>query len=271
MSFLATVARTFVSNLVRRRALIGNLVLRDFKQRYVGSLLGWLWGAVHPAVLLLSYSFVFSIVFKITPAEGAGTDSFVLYLFAGILPWLLFQDTVQRSATSVVDYSNLITKTMFPSEILPISMFLSGVLNHLLGLILLLVVVAVWLKKVTIFLVLLPVYLLLLALFTIGISWLVASLYVYLRDVAQALSIVLTFWFWFTPIFFPADKLPENLRFIARINPLAYVVDAYRKCLLAGQAPAPTDLLVTAAFAATAFIGGGLFFRYSKRGFGDVL
>src|SRR5213593_2098951 len=104
----------FVSNLVRRRALVGNLVARDFKQRYVGSSLGWLWGAAHPAVLLLSYIFVFSLVFHVQPQAGSGTDSFALYLFAGILPWLLFQETVQRSSTAVVDYSNLITKTVFP-------------------------------------------------------------------------------------------------------------------------------------------------------------
>ncbi len=271
MAFFLTVGRAFASNLLRRRALVGNLVARDFRQRYVGSALGWLWGAVHPAVLLLSYTFVFSLVFKIPPAPGSGTDSFALYLFAGILPWLLFHDTVLRSVTAVVDYSNLITKTMFPSEVLPISLFLSGMLNHLLGLLVLVAISAFLVKKITVFVLLLPVYLFLLALFTIGVSWIVSSLHVFLRDTAQALSIVLTFWFWFTPIFFGAERLPENLRFIARINPLAYVVDAYRTCLLAGRAPALGDLAVTAAFAATVFVAGGLFFRYTKRAFGDVL
>ncbi len=269
--FFWSVGRAFVSNLVRRRALLGNLVVRDFKQRYVGSTMGWLWGVIHPAVLLASYTFVFSLVFKVRPVPESGTDSFALYLFAGILPWLLFQDTVQRSATAVVEYSNLITKTMFPSEVLPVSLFLSGMLSHLLGLVVLLAITVFLVKKITMFVLLLPVYLLLLALFTIGVSWLVSSLHVFLRDTAQALTIVLTFWFWFTPIFFAAENLPEPVRFIARINPLAYVVDAYRKCLLAGQAPALGDLAITAGFAATAFLAGGIFFRYTKRAFGDVL
>lgn len=271
LGFFPTVARTFAHNLVRRRALVGNLVARDFQQRYVGSAMGWLWGIVHPAVLLLSYTFVFSLVFQVRPLPGSGTDSFALYLFAGILPWLLFQDTVQRSVTSVVDYSNLITRTMFPSEVLPISLFISGLLNHLLGLLVLLVIAALVVKKVTIFILLVPLYLFLLALFTIGFSWLVSSLHVFLRDTAQGLSIVLTFWFWLTPIFFPVEKLPEKVRWIARINPLAYLVEAYRKCLLAGQAPAFADLGIVAAFAIVSFVGGGLFFRYTKRGFGDVL
>ncbi len=269
--FFWTVGRSFLSNLVRRRALLGNLVVRDFKQRYVGSSIGWMWGLVHPAVLLLSYTFVFSMVFKVRPIPGSGTDSFALYLFAGILPWLLFQETVQRSVTAVVDYSNLITKTMFPSEVLPVSLFISGMLSHLLGLLVLLAIAAFAAKRITVFVLLLPVYLVLLALLSIGVSWLVSSLHVFLRDTAQILAIVMTFWFWFTPIFFSAQHLPERVRFIARINPLAYVVDAYRKCLLAGQAPALWDLGVTAAFAAAAFLGGGLFFRYTKRAFGDVL
>ena len=271
MRFFWTVGQAFVSNLIRRRALLANLVVRDFKQRYVGSAAGWLWAVIHPAVLLLSYSFVFAAVFKVRPIPGSGTDSFVLYLFAGILPWLLFQETVQRSATTVLDHSNLITKTVFPSEVLPISLFISGLLNHFLGLAVLLAIVAVLIKKITVFILLVPVYMVLLALFTIGVGWLVSSLNVFLRDTAQALSVILTFWFWFTPIFFSAQSLPERVRFIARINPLAYVVEAYRDCLLAGRAPAPADLGLTAAFAIVSFLAGGLFFRYTKRAFGDVL
>jgi lipopolysaccharide transport system permease protein len=270
MAFLWIVGRTFFSNLVRRRALLGNLVVRDFQQRYVGSAVGWLWGGVQPAVLLLSYTFVFTIVFKGKAPAGAGTNSVALYLFAGILPWLLFQETVQRSVTAVVDYSNLITKTMFPSEVLPVALFLSAMMNHAFGLVVLLAI-AVIKGKITWFLLLMPVYILLLAMFTIGFSWLVSSLHVFLRDTAQALGIVLIFWFWFTPIFFDRDSLPEQLRFLARINPLACVVSAYRNCVLAGRLPDLLDLGVLAACAVGFFFAGGLFFRYTKRAFGDVL
>lgn len=270
MAFLWIVGRNFLSNLVRRRALLGNLVLRDFQQRYVGSAVGWLWGGVQPAVLLLSYTFVFGGIFKVQVPAGAGTSSFALYLFAGILPWLLFQEAVQRSVTTVVDYSNLITKTMFPSEVLPVAMFLSGMINHAFGLLVLLVI-AGFAHTLTPFVLLLPLYLLLLALFTVGIDWLVSSLHVFLRDTGHAFSIVLIFWFWFTPIFFPPEKLPQRFRFVAKINPLAYVVDAYRKCVLEGRLPALADLGVLVLFAAGVFFLGGLFFRYTKRAFGDVL
>src|SRR5258708_1808187 len=154
-------------NLLNRRALIGNLVMRDFQTRYVGSSMGWLWAAVHPAVMLASYTFVFSVVLKMKPAADAGTESFALYIFAGILPWLLFQDSVQRSATSVVDSANLVTKTMFPSEVLPVSIFFSNLLTHLIGVILLLGIAAAAVGKVNLAVALVPLYLFLLAMFTV--------------------------------------------------------------------------------------------------------
>jgi ABC-type polysaccharide/polyol phosphate export permease len=270
LSFLQAGFR-FLRRLKERRALIANLVVRDFRQRYVGSSLGWLWAAVHPAVLLASYTFVFSVVLKITPDRGAGTSSFALYVFAGILPWLLFQETVSRSATSIVDYGNLITKTVFPSEVLPLSIFCANLVHHLIGLVVLLAIAAAAVGKMSLALALLPVYLFLLALFTVGVSWTVASLQVFLRDTSQALSIVLTFWFWVTPIFFSLDRLPEQVRIVGRINPLAQVVDAYRRTVLTGQLPAPADLALLAAISAATFVAGGWFFRHTKRAFGDVL
>jgi ABC-type polysaccharide/polyol phosphate export permease len=263
--------RHFLRNLVERRALLANLVRRDFQQRYVGSSLGWLWAAVHPAVLLASYTFVFAVVLKVPVEAGAGTSSFALYLFAGILPWLLFQETVQRSATSIVDYSNLVTKTVFPSEMLPVSIFCANLLHHLIGAAVLLGIAWFAAAKITPALALLPVYLGLLALFTLGVSWVVAGLQVFLRDTTQVLAIVLTFWFWFTPIFFARERLPEQLRFVAQWNPLAHVVDAYRGVILAGRAPALGDFALLAASSAGMFVAGGLFFRHTKRGFGDVL
>ena len=117
----------------------------------------------------------------------------------------------------------------------------------------------------------LPLYVVLLGLFTMGVSWLVSSLNVFLRDTAQVLTIALTFWFWFTPIFFTRERLPSQLQFVADLNPLAAVVSAYRSCLLEARWPSGADLARLAIFSLTAFLVGGLFFRHTKRAFGDVL
>lgn len=265
------IASTFVRNLERRRGLILNLVARDFKQRYIGSSLGWLWAAVHPMVLLASWTFVFAVVFKVKLARDAGTSNYAIFLFAGMLPWMLFSETVQRSANSIVDYANLITKSVFPAELIPIAIFLSNVLTHLLGLLILFIVVLATTHKLSVLLVLLPVYMFLLGLFTLGVSWLVSSLNVFIRDTAQVLLIVLTFWFWFTPIFFTVDQLPPRLRFLAMWNPLAEVVSAYRSCILLARWPSYTELAQLILLSLGTFIVGGLFFRHSKGAFGDVL
>src|ERR1039457_3213139 len=194
----------FLRNLVERRSLLGQLVRRDFEQRFVGSAVGWIWGLIHPLVLLVCWWFVFVKVLHQKP-EGAATDYYPLYLFAGMLPWLLFSDTVQRSATAMLEQSNLITKTVFPSEILPVSVFLSSVVRHLAAVALMVAATGVMLNQISIFLVLQPVYVFVRGLLAVGVGWIVASLHVFQRDTAQVMSVILQFWFWLTPIFVTED------------------------------------------------------------------
>ncbi len=261
----------FLRNLVARRNLLYQMVRRDFTQRFVGSVAGWLWSVIHPLVLLVSWTFVFQYCMGIRLGPGQMTQNYPLWLFCGFLPWLLFQDTVQRSATALLEHQNLITKTIFPAEVLPVTIFLSSLVNHLVALGLAVAAVYIWEGRLSPQLVFLPVYMLLLGLLAVGIGWIVSSLNVYLRDTAQVVSVALTFWFWFTPIFISEDRYPRPLRFLLELNPLALLVRSYRERLLTAHWPAPGDLAVLAAFGAVVFVSGGLFFRHLKRGFADVL
>jgi len=262
--------RHFARNLILRRSLILQLVKRDFQKRYVGSAAGWLWGVIHPLVLLTSYVFVFGAVLKVKLKPGQVTDNYPMFLFAGMLPWLLFSETVQRCSSSLVEQANLITKTVFPAEIVPVSIFLSSLISHLMALSLVVAAAAFFLGHIGPLLALLPLFVLLLGLLAIGFGWIAAALHVYLRDTAQVLVVILTFWFWITPIFVTEDQFPPRARFLLRANPLAYFVNAYREMLLGHTFPL-RDLATTAAFAIGVFVCGGLFFRYLKRGFADVL
>jgi lipopolysaccharide transport system permease protein len=261
----------FLRNLVHQRSLIYQLVRRDFEQRFVGSAVGWIWGLIHPLVLLAAYSFIFTYCLRMRLEPGQLTDNYPIFLFTGMLPWLLFQETVQRSATSLVEYSNLIKKSLFPAEIVPVSIFLSNLLSHFLALALAVAAVAVWLNRVSAMLVLLPLYLVLIGLLSLGLGWIVSSLHVFLRDTAQALAVLLTFWFWLTPIFITETLFPEKVRWLLTLNPLAYAVRGYRTSILSTRLPPPQDLLLLAAFAVATFVLGGLFFRHTKKGFADVL
>ncbi|MEP7352947.1 MAG: ABC transporter permease [Acidobacteriota bacterium] len=265
--------RHFVRNLIERRALIAQLVRRDFDQRYIGSAAGWLWGVAHPLISLLTYYFVFQICLKQTLPTDAPTTSYVMFLLSGYLPWMLFQDTVTRSASSLVEQSNLITKTVFPSEVVAVAIFLSSLIQHLIGLGVVMVAGLVLVHSVSPMLLLLPVYMLLVGLLAIGIGWIASSLHVYLRDTGQVLTIVMTLWFWATPIMIRKDQVPPYLQFIIQWNPLSRIVEAYRDEILRPTWPWPNlhELGIGAAYSIAVFIAGGLFFRVLKRGFADVL
>jgi len=263
------ISTSFFKKLLLQRHLIWNFVLRDLKTRYVGSFMGIFWSVIHPIVLLVCYTFVFSVVFKIRPYSST-TDNFAIFLFCGILPWLYFQDTVLRSCTSIVEHGHLIKKTLFPSEILPISYVISNLIMHLIGVaILVVVLIALGLFGWTI--VFLPIYLALLMVMALGLGWLMACLQVFLRDTVQILTVVLVFWFWFTPIFYAVEKVPKVLQPLIRLNPLTSVVEGYRSVLLEHQMPSLSGLALLAVYAVILFVIGGSAFRRTKREFIDVL
>jgi lipopolysaccharide transport system permease protein len=261
----------FLHNLIERRSLLFQLVRRDFEQRFIGSAIGWIWGLIHPLVLLLSWTFVFQVCLRQKVPAGEETTNYPLFLFAGMLPWLLFSETVQRSASSLLEHANLITKTVFPSEIIPLAVFLSTLISHLLGIALTVAATGILMNQISPFVFLLPVYIALIGFFAVGVGWIVAGLHVFLRDTAQALSVLLMFWFWMTPIFISQELFPARARFILAVNPFYYVVRAYRTLLLGSTMPNLHDLAILCAFGGGSFVVGGLFFRQMKRGFADVL
>jgi lipopolysaccharide transport system permease protein len=265
------ISSNFLRKIYIQRSLIRNFVVRDLRSRYIGSFIGIFWSVIHPIVLLATYTFVFSCIFKQRTPPNLGTNSFALFLFCGILPWLFFQDTLQRSSTIIIENTNLVTKTLFPSEILPLVVLLSGFVNHLIGFAILLFIIILAIGKISILILLVPVYLFFLMIFTIGISWFIASLNVFIRDASQILSVILAFWFWSTPIFYPIEQFPKSLVFLAHCNPLAYVVIGYRDCLLRMQTPDLGKLAIFAVLSLVVFSAGGTFFRKTKREFADIL
>jgi len=265
--------RHFVLNLIERRSLLFELVRRDFHQRFVGSAAGWLWGVIHPLVMLLCWVFVFRVCMKFELPKDAPTENYVLFLFVGNLPWLLFQETIVRSSASLLDHSNLITKTVFPSEIVPVSIFLSSLIHHMIAIGLALAAIGIWdggLSPMSWFL---PIYIVLTGMIAIGFGWMAASLNVYLRDTGQVVQVALMLWFWVTPIFILPEMVPAQLRFLVRWNPMSYVVKGYRMLLLDDRMEWPHwgEIGVLVLFASVIFVTGGMFFRHLKRGFADVL
>ena len=160
---------------------------------------------------------------------------------------------------------------MFPAEIVPVSVFLSSLVSHVLAVALMVAAAGVWENQISFFLVLLPAYVFVIGLFAIGVGWIVASLNVFLRDTAQVLSVILTLWFWLTPIFIAEGQFPPWAHFALVANPMYYMVRAYRALLLGSTVPDFQDLAIASAYGVAVFFAGGLFFRHMKHGFADVL
>lgn len=259
----------FAHHLSQRRHLIWSFVLRDLRARYVGSLVGFFWSVLHPLVLLVSYTFVFSFVFRIRP-QIETTQSFSIFLFCGILPWLYFQDTLLRACPSITENRNLIRKTLFPSEILPLTIALSNSVTHGIGMSIL-VVILLYMGLLGRFALLIPFYFLALGLLTLGWAWLLSAGQVFLRDTVQILSAILIFWFWFTPIFYTLEMVPEGFQMLVYLNPLTHTVEAYRRLLLENRLPETASTLLLAGQAVGFFLLGGFFFRNTKREFTDVV
>lgn len=251
--------------------LLWLLALRDFRQRYSGSVLGWLWGVVHPLVLLAVFTFVFRHALGARLPPGEATDVYPLFLMAGLLPWLLFSETVSRAATSVAEFSALIKRSVFPSEVVPVAIFLSTACVHLLSLAVLVAAAAGFGHPPRPGFALLALSFVPLGLFGTGLGWFAAALQVYLRDTSQVLSVLLVAWFWATPVFLPESMYRGAFGVLLDWNPLRSAVLGYRSALLGGAGPdgGQFALLWLAGLLAAAV--GWRFFRRAKLGFVDVL
>ena len=253
--------------------LLKNLVTRDLKHRYVGSMGGFLWSVIQPLVLLICYSFVFTTIFQQTLDPKYGTN-FPIFLLCGILPWTLFSDTVLRSCNSIIDNKSLITKTIIQAEILPISITVSSLILHGIGMgVLLAILVIFHTVPLSAFGVL--IYLPILIMMSQGLGWLVSGLQVFLRDTIQALQILMTLWFFMTPIFYPIERVTEHLpagyRNLPALNPLLVVVNGYRSSLLGLPQPDFTQIAIATLISLAVFVGGGWIFQRAKPAFADVL
>jgi len=219
-----------LQNLFRYRALIQSLVARELKARYRGSLLGYFWSFINPLLLLLIYTFVFTVVMP--GARGNGLEPFAVFMFCGILPWTWFSSSLLESSNVLVAGGNLIKKVLFPAEVLPIVTVLAGLVNFCLGLPILAGFLLYYRVPVTASdLLWLPVLIAMQCLLTLGLAFVVASLTVLFRDVRDLLANLLTLWFFATPIIYPLWSAPAGVQRVLALNPMTYMIVSYQEVL----------------------------------------
>ena len=257
--------------LYRHGALIRSFVKRDLQVRYKGSAIGLFWSVVHPLVMLILYTYIFSAILKVRVGAAEGTENFAIYLFCGLLPWNAFAEGVNRSTGVILEHANLIKRTIFPSEILPIYLVVSGIVTQLIGLGILLVALLVTAHPFSSLIVILPAILLLQFALTVGLSWIVAGFTVFVRDLGQIIGMVMTIWVFLTPIFYPPTLIPDRLRFLLLMNPMYALVESYRSLILKGRIPPWESLAWLACVALAVFLLGYRLFTRMQGAFADVI
>ncbi|KJU83192.1 ABC-2 type transporter [Candidatus Magnetobacterium bavaricum] len=267
-------ARRFSDKLVTNRHMLKCLVMRDIKVRYADSLIGSSWALIHPLATVATYTFVFSYVLKSRLGQGAGTGNFLLWLLSGILPWFFFSETIQRSLHVLMENKTLITKSVFPAELLLLANLMANLVKHAIMFIIVMSLIVVIDKRPPHMLLYLPVYIVLLSLFTIGLGWCLSAVYVYVRDVGQVLNVVIGLWFFYTPIVYEPSSIPAGLQPLLRINPMYHVVEGYRVAMLGVQSPPEGfygGLLYLGALSVVVCLVGGIVFKYLKQDFAEML
>ena len=219
-----------LQQLLRYRALVQSLVARELKARYRGSVLGFFWSFVNPLLLLLIYTFVFTIV--LPGARPPELEPFALFMFCGILPWTWFSSSLLESSNVLIAGGNLIRKVLFPAEILPIVTVLAGLVHFCLGLpILAAFLVYYRVPIVPTDLLWFPVIVAVQLVLTLGLALLLSALTVHFRDIRDLLSNLLTLWFFATPIIYDLSQAPPQVRQLLNLNPFTHLAVSYQEVL----------------------------------------
>jgi lipopolysaccharide transport system permease protein len=261
--------------LVRWKGLFAQFLARAIARQYRSNMLGFLWAVMVPLITLGIYSFVFGVVMA-SRWDGAVTTTgqpinYTLYLFAGLVVFWLLAQTANEACTATVNHANLVKKTVFPVEIIPLVTLGTALFHTVISTLILIAASLVMLGTVPATALLFPIVLLPFVLLLAGFAWILAALGVYFRDLNHVVALVLTAVLFLSPVFYATSRLSTKLQTVVLLNPVSFIVDQTRAVLLEGSAPNWVGLAGYLAIAWVVSIFGLAFFRKSKKNFADVL
>lgn len=253
-------------------SLLRQLLVREIQGRYRGSALGLVWSFVLPLSMLAIYTFVFGTVFRARWPSGhqEGPVEFALALFAGLIVFNFFAEVLTRAPSLIAANPNYVKKVVFPLALLPLAAVGAASFHALMSLAVLFGALAV-LGRASWWWLALPLSWLPLAILTLGLAWLLASLGVFLRDLAQVMGPAVSALLFLSPVFYPVEALPPALQPWLHLNPLTVPIEATRQMAVFAQPPAWGALALYGLFALAVAAFGYLWFAKTKKGFADVL
>lgn len=254
------------AELYKNRALVGALTERSLALRYRGSSLGVLWSLLNPLCLMMVYTLVFRYYIRFEQVEH-----YSIFLFCGLLPWIWFSSGITEATQSIASSGHLITKALFPAQILPAVSVLSTAINFILALPVLIVFLLVAQVPIPLTWFLLPVLLMLQAAMMFGFALGLASLNVRFRDIQHVLANALSFIFFLSPVVYPLSSIPERFRFTLFLNPCGLLTSTYHDLLYTGVLPSGTTVLCLIAWTGIALVWGNSIYQSNKERFAEWL
>jgi lipopolysaccharide transport system permease protein len=249
------------------RELLWVWTVRGIKARYQQTALGLAWAVFQPLALTLIYAVVFSVFIKV----DTGGIPYPLFVYAGLLPWTLFASSITAGVTSLVQNMELVTKIYFPREVLPIASVGIPVVDFVAGVAVLLLFMVIYRAPVSLWLLLLPLLLALQVLFALGLVLIGSAANALLRDIGHAVPPVLLVWQFATPIIYPMDLVPRWLMPFYLLNPMAVVVDSYKRILLHGAPPQWGYLAIAALISVLVLALAYVLFKRAEQVMVDVI
>ncbi|GIP35121.1 ABC transporter permease [Paenibacillus sp. J2TS4] len=263
----------FIKQFWINKSLIKQFTQREILLRYKGSFLGFFWSFINPLLMLSVYTFVFSVVFKGRWGldQPENNFEFAMIMFCGIIAFNIFSETVNRAPTLIVGNVNYVKKVVFPLEILPITVLLSNLIHAGISVLTLLLAVNIFLHFTTWTIILIFIVIVPLIFLTLGISWFLSSLGVYIRDIAYTVVVATNILFYVTPIFYPINAVPDFFKTFMFFNPMTTIVDNFRRVIIWGKLPDWSSYFIILLVSYIIMIFGYLWFNRTRKGFADVL
>lgn len=253
-------------NIYRYREMLINMVRRELRGKYKGSILGFLWTFINPLLQLVVYTIVFSNIMRM------GVSNYEIFLFVALIPWMFFSTSVLSGAGSIIYNQSLVTKIYFPREILPLSVVTSNFINMIYCSVIVLAVVLFYHMNLNLEVwFMLPVIAFIEYILVIGIVLIVSALTVYFRDLEHILGIIIMAWQFLTPVMYPESFVPSQYQAILYLNPMTPIIISFRDVLYYGKMPVVENLVYAFLWSLIIFICGFLLFGKLQKDFAEEL
>ncbi len=258
--------------LIKHRTLTLEMARREITDRYAGQFFGLFWTFGHPLVLILVYVFVFRFIFtsRVGGAVAIPMD-YSTYLLAGLIPWITFQEAMSKASAAIINNANVVKQVIFPTEVLPVKGVIATLFTQLVLLALLVLYVLISHRSLPWSYALIPVLVLLQLLAMTGVSYFLAAIAPYFRDIKDFVQVFTVVGMYMMPIFYQPDSMPEAARVVLYANPFSHIIWCYQDALYFGRIAHPWSWLIVVVLSFVSFSIGYRFFRKLQPMFGNVL